>query len=76
MIKCLLTGLGWTGRENIWQSVMAYGLSAAKYFLVMPSHSVNKNIMSFLSSSTCFDYFFDNENDVKDIMNLGIPCNK
>ena len=25
MIKCLLTELGWAGRENIWHSVMVWG---------------------------------------------------
>ena len=25
MTKCLLTELGWAGRENIWLLVMAYG---------------------------------------------------
>ena len=25
IIKCLLTELGWAGRENIWNSVMALG---------------------------------------------------
>ena len=45
MLKCLLTELGPTGRENIWHAVMAHG-PRAKYFPVRPSHAVNKYIIN------------------------------
>ena len=43
IIKCLLTELGGSGRENIWLSVRTHG-PLAKYFPVRPSHSGNEYI--------------------------------
>ena len=71
MIKCLLTELGWAGRENIWPSVMAHGPRCARSVRhdlgpnIVPSGPPTQSISTYyymanpvLGESLCSDWFF------------------
>ena len=59
MIKCLLTELGRTGRENIWPSVMAHGPRCARSVRhdlgpnIFPSGPLTQSISKYYAIYLC-----------------------
>ena len=59
MIKCLLTELGRTGRENIWPSVMAHGPRCAQSVRhdlgpnIFPSGPLTQSISKYYAIYLC-----------------------